>query len=78
MADNGQGVREEATPDAGGAGQGLALHSTMLALFGGSLTLEHALAGHTRLVLALPEQALRAAESTPPNVEEEVTHAEAR
>lgn len=44
-----------------GSGHGLALHSTMLAVIGGSLTADTAASGATRILLALPPHALAAA-----------------
>ena len=56
VADNGRG-RFEPSGDALGAGQGLALHSTLMAIVGGSLTLESAAGAMTRgaVILPLPE-----------------------
>jgi signal transduction histidine kinase len=39
---------------AGGSGQGLALHSTMLAVVGGTLAVESASGAYTRVILTLP------------------------
>jgi len=39
-------------------GQGLALHSTMMAVIGGSLAFETAPGLHTRLILRLPDEAM--------------------
>lgn len=39
-----------------GSGQGLALHSTLMAVIGGSLALESAPGAYTRVILSLPEQ----------------------
>ncbi len=47
------GVGLEAGPGEGG-GQGLALHSTMMAVVGGSLAVESAPGAYTRVVLSLP------------------------
>ncbi len=44
------------SPEAG-SGQGLALHSTMMAIIGGSLTIESAPGRYTRLTLHIPPQA---------------------
>ncbi len=49
VSDNGSGLG-----DAPGAGQGLALHSTLMAIVGGSLALESAAGEMTRGVLILP------------------------
>ncbi len=40
----------------GGSGQGLALHSTMMAVVGGSLAVESLENGHTRVSLRLPQE----------------------
>ena len=42
------------SPDAGGSGQGLALHGTMMAIIGGALTVESRAGGGARVVLTLP------------------------
>ena len=47
---NGKAV--DGRPRAGG--QGLALHSTMMAIIGGTLSVESAPAQYTRVILALP------------------------
>ncbi len=49
IADNGSGL-----PQTPGTGQGLALHSTLMAVAGGSLTLETTPGAGTRVVLAAP------------------------
>jgi signal transduction histidine kinase len=58
IEDNGNGVEalSKTSPDADGAGsgQGLALHSTLMAVIGGSLSLESQPGRYTRVVLALP------------------------
>jgi signal transduction histidine kinase len=43
----------------GGSGQGLALHSTMMAVIGGFLSVESAQGQYTRVTLELPEAALQ-------------------
>ena len=53
IEDNGVGLAA-ATPSSGGSGQGLALHSTMLAVVGGSLSVESELGRYTRVLLSLP------------------------
>ena len=53
VADNGSG-RLEPAGELTGAGQGLALHSTLMAIVGGSLALESAAGELTRGVLILP------------------------
>lgn len=52
IEDNGGGFSPD--PDAGGAGQGLALHSALLAVTGGSLALESHPGRFTRVILSLP------------------------
>ena len=47
----------EARPLSGGSGQGLALHSTMMAVVGGSLSVESAPGQYTRVVVELPDSA---------------------
>jgi nitrogen-specific signal transduction histidine kinase len=39
----------------GGSGQGLTLHSTMMAVVNGSLALESSPGAYTRVILRLPE-----------------------
>lgn len=53
LEDNGVGLEMTAATNKG-SGQGLALHSTMMAVVGGTLAVESALGQHTRVVLALP------------------------
>ena len=55
IEDNGVGLTtgEQAN---GGSGQGLALHSTMLAVVGGSLTVESIPGMYTRVLLTLPQE----------------------
>jgi signal transduction histidine kinase len=53
VADNGSG-RFEPSGDAPGTGQGLALHSTLMAIVGGSLALESVAGEMTRGVLTVP------------------------
>jgi signal transduction histidine kinase len=50
-----------------GSGQGLALHSTMLAVLGGTLTAERLPAGGSVVVLALPENGLLTLRLHPPH-----------
>lgn len=53
IEDDGAGFREGAvSPD--GSGQGLALHSTLMAVIGGSLTVESVPGRYARVVLGLP------------------------
>jgi len=51
------GVGLDATQAAGGSGQGLILHGTLLALLGGSLVAERAPRGGTRVVIRVPASA---------------------
>lgn len=53
LEDNGVGLEMTATTNKG-SGQGLALHSTMMAVVGGTLTVESAPGQHTSVALALP------------------------
>lgn len=53
LEDNGVGLEMTAATNRG-SGQGLALHSTMMAVVGGTLAVESAPGQHTRVVLALP------------------------
>ena len=53
IEDNGVGP---IVPTAGSSGQGLILHSTMMAVVGGSLALESAPGLPTRVILRLPEE----------------------
>jgi signal transduction histidine kinase len=56
IEDNGVGLG--APPSAnGGSGQGLALHSTMMAVAGGTLAVESAPSSGTRVTLTLPQTA---------------------
>lgn len=54
IEDNGVGITP-ARPSQGGSGHGLALHSTMMAVIGGTLTVESRPESYTRVVLGLPE-----------------------
>ncbi len=53
IEDDGIGLRGEAETD-GGSGQGLALHSTMMAVVGGTLAVESVPDAYTRVWLTLP------------------------
>jgi signal transduction histidine kinase len=53
IEDDGVGLRPE-RGTAGGSGQGLALHSTMMAVLGGSLIVESVPDANTRMILSLP------------------------
>ncbi len=59
IEDNGVGL-ENAAPNAhsGGSGQGLSLHGAMMAILGGTLSLENRAEGGTRVLLHLPLSAL--------------------
>lgn len=56
IEDNGVGL-QAANGSAGGSGQGLALHSTMMAVVGGSLAVESLEGAYTRVSLLLPAAA---------------------
>ncbi|MEW5989061.1 MAG: ATP-binding protein [Chloroflexota bacterium] len=53
IEDNGVGLGA-AVPSGQGAGQGLALHSTMMAVIGGALAIHSAAGQYTRVILTLP------------------------
>jgi signal transduction histidine kinase len=53
IEDNGMGMAE-ASREAGGSGRGLALHSTLLAVVGGSLSVESTPGSSTRINIKLP------------------------
>jgi signal transduction histidine kinase len=59
IEDNGVGIQKtlpvEKAPDQPNSGRGLALHSTLMAVIGGSLTLESSPGLFTRVTLFLPE-----------------------
>lgn len=55
IEDDGVGINP-ARSSQGGSGQGLALHSTMMAVIGGTLTVESVSGKYTRVVLALPAE----------------------
>jgi signal transduction histidine kinase len=59
VEDDGVGLdqRQDGDDSSGGSGQGLALHSTMMAVVGGTLALESAAGAYTRVTLTLPERA---------------------
>ncbi|HOG47456.1 MAG TPA: hypothetical protein PLJ35_09615 [Anaerolineae bacterium] len=59
IEDDGVGL-EAAGREAGGSGQGLALHSTMMAVIGGALAIESLERGGMRVSLLLPEEACAA------------------
>lgn len=54
IEDDGEGF--STATQSGGSGQGLALHGTMMAVVGGTLTAERIGESYTRVTLALPEQ----------------------
>ncbi|MBK8986796.1 MAG: hypothetical protein IPM39_12105 [Chloroflexi bacterium] len=54
LEDNGVGL-EMTSHNNKGSGQGLALHSTMMAVVGGTLAVESAPDQHTRVILSLPQ-----------------------
>jgi signal transduction histidine kinase len=54
----GMGASADTTAEVGG-GNGLALHSTMMAVAGGTLTVESAPGRYTRIILSLPRTAYR-------------------
>lgn len=61
-ANDGSGLRPGVSPEAQpeGSGQGLALHSTMMAVVGGTLAVESVPALYTRVILTLPPEAMAA------------------
>jgi signal transduction histidine kinase len=58
IEDNGVGI-EEPLESQGAGGQGLALHSTMLAIIGGALSVESVPGASTLVRIKLPQQELR-------------------
>ena len=56
IEDNGVGLAGADTPALKGSGQGLALHSTMMAVVGGTITVESVTREYTRVQLALPQE----------------------
>jgi len=58
IEDNGQGLAARESSNHNG-GQGLALHSTMMAIIGGTLSINSAAGDYTRVTLAFPSQAER-------------------
>lgn len=72
VEDNGVGIPAGAAPAPDG-GEGLALHSTLMAVINGSLSVESEAGRFTRLTLFLPEQALSLWQQPDPALEAE-TH----
>jgi len=64
IEDDGPGLNPARASDAG-SGQGLALHSTMMAVIGGALTVESIPNAYTCVALTLPRAALQATVPTP-------------
>lgn len=58
IEDNGSGLDTAHASDSG-SGQGIALHSTMMAVIGGALTVDSILDAYTRVTLTLPRAALQ-------------------
>ena len=56
IEDNGVGLAATGQPERG-SGQGLALHTTMLAVVGGTLAIESELGAYTRVWITLPQEA---------------------
>lgn len=68
IADNGVGLQE--TPhESNGGGHGLALHSTLMAVIGGSLITESVSGKYTRVILALPREAWYTLANSAPTAE---------
>lgn len=67
VEDDGVGIRA-AELSASGSGQGLALHTTMLTIIGGTLTAESSPTGSTRIILALPLELSSAAMQSIPKL----------
>ncbi|MBN2001913.1 MAG: hypothetical protein JXA21_01045 [Anaerolineae bacterium] len=61
VEDNGVGIGE--AQRSAGSGQGLALHTTMMAVIGGMLAVESTPGAYTRVTLTLPQEALPAPKS---------------
>jgi signal transduction histidine kinase len=59
VEDNGAGLQTASDQPSAGSGQGLALHSTLLAVLGGTLTVDSAPGAFTRVTLTLPAESLR-------------------
>ena len=64
IEDNGSGL-DTAHASGAGSGQGIALHSTMMAVVGGALTVESVPDAYTRVTLTLPRAASQATVPTP-------------
>lgn len=65
IEDNGVGVSDPALSPTAGSGQGLALHSTLMAVIGGSLSLDSMPGSFTRVTLELPRSAWKSLASQP-------------
>jgi signal transduction histidine kinase len=76
VEDDGVGLEASHAP-AKGSGQGLALHSTMMTVIGGSLTAESVPGGSTTIRLTIPQALASAAEMMPQRGEETPTSSEA-
>jgi signal transduction histidine kinase len=61
VEDNGVGLAGQGGGERENGGQGLALHSTLLAVVGGTLSVESEPAHFTRVVLRMPAEALKTA-----------------
>jgi signal transduction histidine kinase len=69
IEDDGVGMRETGDAPSGGSGRGLALHSTMMAVVGGTMTTEIRPSGGTKVVLTLPMNISRTDNRDPSCVE---------
>jgi signal transduction histidine kinase len=56
VEDNGVGLTTAGEPSNKGSGQGLALHSTMMSVVGGTLSVESMPGAYTRVLLRLPQE----------------------
>ena len=54
IADNGVGAAQISADDKGGSGSGLSLHAALLAVAGGTLSIDHPVQGGTRVEMSLP------------------------
>ncbi len=69
IEDDGIGIEPTGTASNGGSGHGLALHSTMMAVVGGSLTVESLPGKYTRVSLTLPPAVRQAGSPSLPSGE---------